>query len=88
MIYLRIGAAKHWSRTLADQFPGVSEPILNASFGGWGRRGVGDPQSNQTYISFWIALDDGVSMTWSDYDLNGSFQRSNSPSLPPSLNPM
>jgi hypothetical protein len=23
-----------WSRTLADQFPGVSEPILNASFGG------------------------------------------------------
>jgi hypothetical protein len=39
MIYLRIGAAKHWSRTLADQFPGVSEPILNASFGGWGKRG-------------------------------------------------
>jgi hypothetical protein len=53
-----------------------------------GKERVGDPQSNQTYISFWIALDDGVSMTWSDYDLNGSFQRSNSPSLPPSLNPM
>ena len=41
MIYLRIGAAKHWSRTLADQFPGVFEPILNASFGGGEGEGRG-----------------------------------------------
>jgi NAD(P)H dehydrogenase (quinone) len=27
-----LGPAKHWSRTVADQFPGVSDPILNASF--------------------------------------------------------
>jgi hypothetical protein len=88
MIYLRIGAAKHWSPTLADQFPGVPRANPERQLWGVGKERVGDPQSNQTYISFWIALDDGASMMWSDHDLNSSLQRSDSASLPPSLNPM
>jgi hypothetical protein len=67
--------------------PGVSEAILNASFKGGEGEGRGQ-QSNQNSISFWIALDDGASMMCSDHDLNGSLQRSDSASLPPSLNPM
>jgi hypothetical protein len=62
----------------------LSEAILNASSKGGEGEGR-DPQSNQTSISFWIALDDGVSMMWRDHDLNGSLQRSDSASLPPSL---
>jgi hypothetical protein len=88
MIYLRIRDRPNTGRAPSTiNSPGVSEPILNASFKGGEGEGR-DPQSDRSYISFWIALDDGVSVMWSDHDLNGSLQRSDSASLPPSLNPM
>jgi len=92
MIYLWIGPVA-WGRPNTGRAPSpinspsVSQPILNTSFKGGEGQGKG-PESNQASISFWGALDDGVLMMWSDHDLMGSLQRSDSASLTPSLNPM
>ena len=60
----RFKPAKHWSRTLADQFPGVFEANPERQLWGVGKERAGDPQSNQTYNFVWIALYDGISMMW------------------------
>jgi hypothetical protein len=66
MIYLRIRDRPNTGRAPSTiNSPGVSEPILNASFKGGEEEGW-DPQSDPSSISFWIALDDGASMMWSD----------------------
>ena len=65
----------------------MAEPILNASFKG----GEGEGRGPTIEPDFHFILDRVG--RWSlddvgDHDLNGSLQRSDSASLPPSLNPM
>jgi hypothetical protein len=88
MIYLRIGAGQTLVAHTRRSIPWRLRANPERQLWGVGKERVGDPQSKQTSISFWIALDDGVSMMWSDHDLNGSLQHSDSASLPSSLNPM